>query len=131
MAQPHCHCAEHTDALDPVYPLILSQFYFQLIFYLPFFQKYDFWGVKWIELWTNIQYKTQPLLQQCIVQPYNPLVGFNFSHTLLIFSYNVQQGTSISYKLVHTIVSLSQDERLDEPLCQKTREENTFQDHIK
>src|SRR3954462_1170153 len=130
-AQPQSHCAEHTSALDPVRPLILSQLYFQLAFFLLFFRQYEIWGVQLIEHLTDIQYKTQPLLHQRIARQYNPPVDFCFSRTLLIFSYNVQQGTSISYKLVRTVVCLSQDERLDEPLCQKTREENTFQDHIK
>src|ERR1051325_7595842 len=130
-AQPQSHCEEHTNALDPVLLLILSQLYFQLAFFPLFFRQYEIWGVQLIEHLTDIQYKTQPLPQQRIVRQYNPPVDYGFSHTLSIFSYNVQQGTSISYKLVRTIESLSQDERQDEPLCQKMREENTFQDHTK
>ena len=48
MAQPHCHCAEHIDALDPVHILILSQFYFQLIFYLPFFSYFNIDKIRFI-----------------------------------------------------------------------------------
>src|SRR3954462_15583051 len=45
-AQPQSHCAEHTSALDPVRPLILSQLYFQLAFFLLFFGQYEIWGVQ-------------------------------------------------------------------------------------